>query len=260
MTLVDIAKQFERYAVENSPTLLTGIGAAGVVVTAYLTGHAAYQVGKDVNAGHYEPLMEGREPEYYDTKDLIKTYWMDFVPAVAMGSLSVAAIIGANRIGARRAAAVAAAYSLSEKAYSEYREKVQEKMGEKKHQSMRDEIAQKRVDNDPVSSKEIVITGTGEVMCYDSLTGRYFLSSMETIRGAENEINRRILNSIGSYASLTDFYDLLGLQGTSFSERVGWNSDRMLKVSFSTVISDDGRPCLSIEYDELPLTGYFRQY
>jgi hypothetical protein len=260
MNLLDIAKQAERYTIANSPVLLTGIGAAGVVVTAYLTGRAAFLVGKDVNAGHYEPLMEGKEPEYYDAVDLVKTYWQDFVPAVAMGTLSVAAIIGAHKVGARRAAAVAAAYSLSEKAFSEYREKVVEKIGEKKNQTIRDEIAQKRVDDNPASGREIVITGNGDVMCYDSLTGRYFMSSMEAIRKAENEVNLKIINSIGSYVSLTDFYDIIGLSGTSISETVGWNSDRPLKVSFSTVISDDGRPCLSMEYDELPIKNFFRQY
>ena len=260
MTLLDIAKQVEKYAVNNSPAILTGIGTAGTVVTAYLAARAAYRVGLDVNAGHYEPLLEGLPPEKYDTKKLITTYWPEFVPAVAMGTISVAAIIGAHKVGTRRAAAVAAAYSLSEKAFSEYKERVVETIGEKKNQKIRDEVAQKRVDNDPVSSKEVVITDGGEVLCYDSLTGRYFKSSMEAIKKAENDINRKILTGVGSYASLTEFYDALGLTGTAFSEQVGWNADRPLEVHFSTVISEDGRPCLSIEYDELPLRNYFRQY
>lgn len=260
MTWLDIVKQAEKYAVDNSPTILTGIGAAGTVVTAYLAGRAAYRMGLDLNAGHYEPLLEGLPPENPSTGEIVKRYWTDFVPAIGVGTLSVAAIIGANRIGTRRAAAVAAAYSLSEKAFFEYREKVEEKLGEKKHRALRDEIAQKRVDDNPVSTREVVITGNGDVLCYDSLTGRYFESSMEAIRKAQNDINQKIVGGVGSYASLTEFYDMLGLSGTAFSEQVGWNSDRPLEVHFSTVISEDGRPCLSIEYDELPINNYFRQY
>lgn len=255
MTLLDIAKQVEKYAVDNSPTFLTGIGAAGVVVTAYLTGRAAFRTGLDMNAGHYEPLMEGREPEHYTTSEAIKEYWPEFVPAIGTGVLSVACIIGANKIGSRRAAAVAAAYSLSEKAFSEYKEKVVEKIGEKKQQVVYDEIAQKSIDANPIT-KEIVITDNGDVMCYDTITGRYFLSSVETVRKAENEINKQILDD-GS-ASLSEFYDKIGLDATAFSEEVGWNYDNMLAVKFSSVLSNNQKPCVAIHYNMSPVRNYYK--
>jgi len=255
MTLLDIAKQVEKYTIDNSPTLLTGIGVAGVITTALLTGRAAYRMGLDLNAGHYEPLLEGKEPEHPDTVEIIKTYWPEFVPPVIVGGISIAAIIGSNRIGARRAAAVAAAYTLSEKAWAEYKEKVVEKLGEKKNQAIHDKIAQEHVTANP-ASKEVIITGTGEVMCYDSLTGRYFLSNMESIKRAENEINKLILDD-GS-ASLSEFYDKIGLAATAYSEEVGWTYDNMLETVFSTVLSEDGRPCIAIHYRMAPVRKYYK--
>jgi len=256
MTLIDIAKQVERYAINNSPTILAGVGAAGTVMTAVLTGRAFFRVGQDVNARHYEPLLEGNEPEYLTPTDIAKEYWTEFVPPAVMGLISVTAIISANRIGTRRAAAVAAAYTLSEKAFEEYRDKVVQKIGEKKAKVVRDEIAQDRVTNDPPSSKEVVITGNGEVMCYDTLTGRYFKSSMESVRKAMNDVNKQVLDS--GYASLTEFYDRIGLSGTQYSEEVGWTYDNMVDVCFSTVISEDGQPCLAIQYNTAPVRNYYK--
>jgi Family of unknown function (DUF6353) len=257
MTLIDITRKLERLAVDNSPSLLTGLGVVGVVATGFLSFRAGFKSAQILHDAHFAREVEGDEEPFTFTEK-VKEVWPEIVPPVVTGAGTVAAVIGAHTIGSRRTAAVAAAYSLSEKAYAEYRDKVQEKIGEKKEQKVRDEIAQERVDKNPVSTSEVIITGNGEVMCYDSLTGRYFKSTMENIRKAENEINKQIISH--DYATLTDFYDKLGLRATSFSNEVGWNTDRMLEVRFSTVISDDNQPCISIDYDELPIREYFLRH
>jgi hypothetical protein len=102
------------------------------------------------------------------------------------------------------------------------------------------------------------VTGNGDVMCYDDLTGRYFFSSMEKLRSAVNTINKKILDS--GYASLTELYDEFGLKATAFSEEVGWKDNQLVAVTYSTVMSDDGRPCISISYDTMPIRDYFRYH
>jgi hypothetical protein len=87
-------------------------------------------------------------------------------------------------------------------------------------------------------------------------TGRYFQSSMESLKKAQNDLNYKILNSY--YASLTDFYNLIGLSRTTTSDDVGWNSDEMLELRFSTIMSDDQRPCIAIDFKVAPIRGYFR--
>jgi len=181
--------------------------------------------------------------------------WKLYVPTVGTGVLTVACIIGANRIGTRRAAAMAAAYSLSEKAFVEYRDKVIEKIGETKEQKVHDAIAQDRVDANPVSSREVIITGGGDVLCHDSITGRYFESNVETLRKAQNDINYKILAS--NYATLHEFYSLIGLPSTLYSSEVGWNNDNMLELEFTTVLSEEGKPCLSVNYKTYPIRGYY---
>ena len=58
------------------------------------------------------------------------------------------------------------------------------------------------------------------------------------------------------YASLTDFYDEIGLPETAVSGYVGWNTDELLEVTYSSILSDDGKPVLAIDFRADPLNGY----
>ena len=126
----------------------------------------------------------------------------------------------------------------------------------KREAAIKDEVAQKRVDDNPVSNTEVIITGTGEYMCYDTYTGRYFKSSQEIIRRAENDTFKQVLDE--SYASLNDFFDRLSLPHNAVGEEVGFTYDNNIEISFSSTISDDGQPCLAITYVVSPVRNYFR--
>ncbi len=93
-------------------------------------------------------------------------------------------------------------------------------------------------------------------MCFDMYTGRLFLSDMETLKKAQNDVNYDVLNNF--YASLTDFYDKIGLAKTTTSDDVGWNSDKMLELTFSTTMSDDQRPCLAMTFAVEPIRNFHR--
>ena len=149
---------------------------------------------------------------------------------------------------------MATAYAITERAFDEYREKVTEKIGEKKEQSVRDEIAQNRVTANPVSHVEV--HGKGNVLMYDKYSARYFYSDMETMRKVENELNHTIVHNY--YASLQDLYDRIGLDRTGYSEELGWNSEHLLEFRFSATISDDDRPCMVIDYLIEPIRNYNR--
>ena len=249
MSFTSIAKHVEKFTVDNSPAILSAVAVTGTVTTAFLTGKATLKA-TTLMAGE---VINGEES--YGAKEFTRRHWKLYIPPVATGALTIACIVGANRIGTRRAAAMAAAYSLSERAFSEYREKIIEKLGATKEQAARDDLAQDRVKKNPVSKAEVIVAG-GDVLCYEAFTGRYFKSDMETLKKAQNDLNYKVLNDY--YASLSDFYELLGLPRTSISEDLGWNCDKMLELEFSTVMSDDGRPCISIEYHVEPIRDYYR--
>lgn len=247
------AKHVERVVVNNSPAILTAVGVTGTVTTAIFAGRASFKAADLIRE------MEAEEGTPEDTKERLvertKATWKLYVPAVGVGTATVACIIFANQIGVRRAAAMAAAYSMSEKAFTEYREKIVEKVGANKEQEARDEIAQERVERNPLGS-QVIVMGDREVLCFDQYTGRYFTSSMETLKQAQNKINYRMIRE--NYASLNDFYDAIGLDWVATGDDLGWNSDAMLELSFTTVLSDDQRPCLAIDFHTVPVRNFYR--
>ena len=180
--------------------------------------------------------------------------WRPYVPAVVVGATTAACILGSNSINARRNAALISMYTLADGMFKDYKEKVVEIVGAQKEQKVRDEVAKDRIDNDPVSSKQVIITGNGDVLCYDTLSGRYFNSNVESLRKAMNDINYQCNHEM--YASQNDFYRAIGLPINGYGEEMGWNTDVNLELEFSTVMSDDSRPCISIAYRMAPIRGY----
>lgn len=251
--LGELARRAQKYVIDNSPSILTAIGVSGVITTAYLTGRASFKAAEIIREREEE---DGHaEDAKIRLKHRTQLVWKEYVPPVVMATMTVSAIVCANRIGQRRAAALATAYTIMERGYEEYRTKVIEKLGEKKEQALRDEVAQERIERNPIGDKTVII-GSGEVLCFDEHTGRYFQSDMETLRKAQNDLNNQIINDF--YASLTDFYEMIGLPKTAESDEVGWNSDRLLELTFSGTIAKDGRPCISVGFKVVPIRGFYR--
>ncbi len=255
MTIAGLATSFRKLAIDNSPTILTTVGVVGTITTAVLTGKATYSAVVSEFMDGYE-TSDWQTDLYgdYTARKRIKRHWKLYIPAMGSGLLTVTAIVGANRIGTRRAAGLAAAFTLSEKAYVEYRDKVVEKLGADKERALRDELAQDRVNRTPGSS-QVFITGT-DVLCLDAYTGRYFKSNIETLKAAQNSINAEVINQ--SYAALTDFYNAVGLPKTGASDEVGWNVEHMLELEFSTALSEDGQPCICVSYELDSTRDYWR--
>lgn len=245
MTFKAVLKSTEKFIVDNSPGILTGLAVTGTVTTAVLAGKAAYSSAL---------LLETNDPDStLPTREKIELVWKEYIPAAIVLSATVTSIIMANQIGSRRAAAIAAAFKLSEKMADEYREKVAEVIGKNKEEAVRTELAKDRMERTP-GSDIIILTGP-ETLFFDEWSGRYFKSEMEKVRKAVNDINYQVNNDF--YASMTDFYDLLGLPKTVMSDDFGWNTDQLLDVTYGAV-QHDGRAAISITYNKTPIKGYDR--
>lgn len=249
MNLSYILKRGETFISQNASTILTGVGVVGTITTAVLTGKAA------VKAEYI--MIAAADPDITPTtKETIQKTWQCYIPPVASGVTTVAAIIAGHRLDAKKAAALAAAYGLSEKRLQEYKDKVLEKMGVNKERAVRDEVVQDRVNATPGSNE--VIIGTSNVLCFDVYSGRYFESNMEEIRQAVNTVNSYIIDH--EYASLSHFYDEINIPPTGMSDEVGWKSADLIEVGFSTVMSPDKRPCLAMDFNNRPIAEYTAVY
>lgn len=256
MSIASLLARSEVLVRNNSTTLLTGVGVLGTVSTAVLTGRASFRSANIIHDSQFD-VVEGKHDDLLSFRDKLELVWPQFIPPVGVGVLTVAAIITANRLSAKEAAALATAYGISEKALQEYREKVVERLGEGKEQKIRDEIAQDRVNNTHDSKTPIVVPGSGEVLCLDLWTGRYFQSTVEKIRKAENDVNYEIV--AGMYASASQFYDSLGLEATEMTDLLGWNINNRLEVTISTTMAPDSTPCVTISPTP-PVPNYNQLY
>lgn len=255
MTIKTILKAAEKFVTDNSPGILTGLGVAGTVTAAFLTGRAAYLVGMDASTQYHEAVKEN-EPlpeDLLEPKYIVKTYWKEFIPPAIVGAATITCIIAANQIGTRRTAAIAAAFKLSEQLTEEYKDRVVETLGAQKEEKMRSELAQDRM-NRTGGGENIIISGS-EVLFYDEMSGQFFKGEMENVRKAVNDINYKVNNYY--CASLSDFYELVGLRKTPFSDEVGWNTDELMEVQYAATMLDN-KPAIAISFNNVPIRGYDR--
>lgn len=249
--LMKVGKSIQFYLSNHSPAILTGIGIAGMVSTTVFAVRVTPKALRLINQA------ENEKNDDLTKTEIVKTCWRIYIPAVVTGAASIACLIGANSVHTKRNAALAAAYTLSDTAFREYKEKVIETIGEEKERIVKEKVSEEKLKKDPVTKKEVYITDKGDILCYDIISGRYFTSNRDIIMKAENIINRQIVNDM--YASLNDFYSEIGLSSLSIGDELGWNiDDGQIEIDFDSLIADDGRPCLVVDYNVSPKRGYDR--
>lgn len=247
--LAQITKNVKMSFGKRVPEILTGFGIAGMITATVL---AVKATPKAVLLLKEQEVTLKRKPTKIET---IKTAGPCYISAAVTGALSIACLIGANSVNLKRNTALAAAYTLSESTLKEYQDKVIEAVGEHKEKTIHDAVAKSKIEKNPVGSNEVVITGKGETLCYDTLSGRYFKSDIEKIRKAENNLNRQMRDD--TYITLNEFYAEIGLPSIQIGDELGWNIDRgYLDLGFSSQLAEDGTPCLVIEYRIEPRYNY----
>ena len=237
-------------AARHAPEVLTGFGIAGMFTAVIFAVKATPKAVK---------ILEERKAENNGEPTKIETVhavWKCYIPTAAACLGAVVCFISANAIHTKRSAALTAAYALSESAFLDYRQKVVDTVGEKKEELIHTAVVQDKIDKMPPSKSEVIITGSDDTLCYDAFAGRYFHSCKAKIDRAVNELNRIILSE--DFASLNDFYDLIGLKPTKIGDCLGWNSKHRgcVDVRFSSHLTEDHRPCLAIAFNVAPRYEY----
>lgn len=242
----------QKFTIKHAPEILIGSGIAAGITGTVLTIPATVKAVRAVDTKKKE-----EEKDSLTKKEVFKTCWKYYIPPVTMVALSTASLLKGQSVHARRTAAITAAYTLSETAFSEYKEKVIETIGEKKEKEVRDKIAQDHIDRDPINNREVIITGKGDTTCYDTWSKRYFKSDLEKIRRAVNELNRQMIQEM--YVSLNDFYDELGLSHSDLGYKMGWNLDKgLIDIYPSAQLDENDEPCIAISFTVEPQYNFDR--
>lgn len=221
---------------EQLPTILSGAAVIGVFVTGICAAKASLKAKEEVD-----------QLETPTTLDKVKTVAPIYGPTVAVGSVTVACILGANHISVKRYAALAGTCAIAKSQLQEHKDKVLEMFGKEKAESIEQEIAK-----DQVSKKTngLICASDELVTCKDLVTGMVFKSSMVRIQAAANNVNTLVL--LDGAAGLTDFHDQLDEEHTPIMEKVRWHCDSrtpMMQVEFGAEISEHGLPYLTFTYE-----------
>ena len=254
-TLSKLARDVKVSLSKHSPEILIGFGIAGMITTTVLAVRATPKALRLIDAKKEELEVEKLTP-----METVKTTWKCYIPAAVSGVASAACLIGSNSVNAKRNAALATAYKLSESAFSEYRDGALEVIGEKKERAIRDKIAEKQIEEHPVSKTEVIVTGKGQTLCFDPFSHRYFYSSIDKINKAVNKLNHEINTSpfCNDGVTLNDFYDEIGIPGTATGDGLGWSlSTGLIEIYPSAQIVEEGEehegePCLVLTFAKPP--------
>lgn len=234
---------------KNAPAILIGFaivsGGAAVALAIKETPKALQRV---------EEAKKEKQVDKLTPLETVQATWTCYIPSAVAFTFATACAIGSQSVNAKRNAALATVYKISETALVEYRDKVVETIGEKKEQTVRDKVAQEKINKNPPNQREVIITGKGTSLCLDPLSSRYFEADIEFIRRAENKLNKAMMQSICGSTSLNEFYVEIGLEPVddAIGYALGWNAEHQIDVDIRPGMTPDDRPCLVIGHHNPP--------
>lgn len=247
-----IAKNLKGTIVKNSPSIFTGLAVTGLITTTVMACKATPKAISLIDEAR-ENKLESTDKDLTPV-EIVEAAWKCYLPSVLMGGTTIACIICANSINLRRNAALASVCSITETTLKEYQSKVVEELGDKKEQKIRESVSADKLKASVFREDDVIITGNGNTLCFESWTGNYFRSDIDKIKQAFNRLGRDMLGD--SFISLNDMYYELNLPNTKLGDLVGWHVDYgVIEPIFTSQLNDRGEPCLVLDYNLEPRYG-----
>lgn len=238
---------------KNAGTILTCIGAVGVVATAVMSAKATPKAIE---------LLEKAEAEKGEKMTLtekVMTAAPVYLPSAGIGIATLVCIFGANALNQKQQAALMSAYALLDRSYAAYKSKVDELYGEEAGVAVRKALAEGKREE---SNKRKSESSNEKMTFYLADLDRYFESTKEDVLLAEYHFNRNFI--LRGNAPLNELYEFFGLTKTGDGELLGWSIDAGFEfygyawVDFDHDIcqTDDGMEYCVISMPFLPHPDY----
>lgn len=245
---MDIKRVLKR----NSSTILTCIGAAGVIFTAVTAVKATPKATRLLDK------VKEEKGEDLTTLEKIKVAGPHYVPSILIGAGTIACIFGANVLNKRNQASLISAYALIDNSYKEYKKKVAEIYGDEAHKEVISSIAKDKYTDD-------IGVDEDKMLFYDEFSHRYFESTLEDVIKAEYNTNRQLQRNGEVY--LNEYYEFLGLEPSTVGTELGWSSGILeshycaewIEFDHEKVILDDCLECciITLRYEPVIDFAYY---
>lgn len=247
------------YLKRSSPTILTCVGAIGVVATAVM---AVKATPKAVDLIKANSRRDHGDPYAYTKLEAVQSCWRCYIPAAAIGLATISCIFGANVINKRNQASLASAYALLNQSYQRYKEAARSVYGEDADSKIKAQMAKDTyVSADGYSVYSSNLDPESEkILCYDLHSQRYFMSTMASVLNAQYHLNRNL--SLRGDVNVNEFYEFLGIDKIDCGNETGWSMDELMEsgimwLDFENrqVEMDDGMECcvISVLLDPIEL-------
>lgn len=200
----------------NSPTILTCVGAIGVVTTSVMTAKATTKASKVL-----ENAKEIKGDELTN-KEKIKIAGPLYIPTILVGTATISCIFGSNYLNKRRQAALVSAYTILDNSFKEYKNKVSELYGNDANTMVKESIAKDTYKKNKIELRE-KSDNKDAMLFFDEYSNRYFWKTMDEVKEAEYHLNRNF--ALRGYADLNEFYEFLHLEPTAYGAEVGWSME-----------------------------------
>lgn len=243
---------------KHSSTILTVVGATGVVATSVLSVKATPKALQ---------LLEDAKNEKGEDLTIIETVqvaWKPYIPAALTGFATIACIFGANYLNMRNQASLMSAYALLDRTYKEYQNKVKEVYGPEKELSLKEELLKDKYNGEVIETKYENDIGEDEekLIFYDNISSRFFVSTIQRVMEAECKFKESV--EWKGYGFLNQYYDILGIPRVEYGYQLGWtdveNNDpyncASLEFSYEKVSPKDGVEIWIITTNVPPATDY----
>lgn len=241
-----------------SPTILTVVGATGVVATSVLSVKATPKALQLIEEAKQE------KGEELTIKETVQVAWKPYIPAVLTGFSTIACIFGANFLNSRSQASLMSAYALLDRTYKEYRNKVIDIHGGEKELSLREELIKDKYNDEVIKTKYDNEIGEDEerTIFFDNNSSRFFVSTMTRVMEAECKFKEAV--EWKGYGCLNQYYDMLGIPRVDFGYQLGWidveNNDpyncSSLEFNYEKVSPKEGVEIWIINTNVPPATDY----
>lgn len=226
MKLIDnvkkVAYKTGRSLKKNVPTIMAFTACIGVVATA-ITAVKGHEAAKEALKNEHDNW--GYSPESEKTKRIVreaKVIVPHYILPTVLGASTIALILGSNALNKKQQATILAGYIALDQTYRQYREKVNEVLGENADAEIQKEIA-----NDILKEKQPKPSSSNETLFYEPYSKQFFWSTMEDVKDAEYNTNRNFV--LRDEATFNEYLEMLnavsdsGVKPLPYGDVIGWD-------------------------------------
>ena len=254
MNLTQIASKTQHYVKKNASTILTCMGALGVVGTT-LSAIKATLKAIDILEDEEEIKIE-RDNQSLTTFEKALVVTPVYFPTILLGTATITCIFGANILNKKKQATLVSAYAYLNSSFNEYKDKVKVIYGEDGEKRVRDELAKDKYIQQSMSESD------KDILFFDEYSGRYFESTLFNLQNAVYKLNRTF--ALEGYTNLNEFYRYVDLPETEYGEVLGWSglkcwevfNNAWIEIKWEDMELPDGLVAQAIRFTIPPEEGY----